>query len=283
MASGPEPARGARKLGMRVHDASALAELLVCSAEEEAAAAISLGEALAVCGRAGAVPVRNVRAGGRPTSRPLPPRARAAARVADEQAAGRAAAAEAVRVAALEEAKRQGLPLPRTRDEEGGGVGGVVSPHRDSNSSRRRGSSPSGQRQRQPSATAAASRPRSSAPRAMKQRQRQRQPHAEAAASAAALEGVDPTPLGHTARLGVKRTVFWPAKVIQPVGPVAGAALHRDTVGRGSGGRRLGLWEAGSDGPPGGWLAAGRSSSSTPALDGRPTSAPTGREKVAQL
>ena len=49
-------------MGMRVHDASALAELLVCSAEEEAAAAISLGETLAVCGRAGAVMVMPVHA-----------------------------------------------------------------------------------------------------------------------------------------------------------------------------------------------------------------------------
>jgi hypothetical protein len=66
------------------------------------------------------------------------------------------------------------------------------------------------------------------------------------------------TALGHTQNLGLKRTFFWPTKVIaveriEPIG-------YRSTVGRES--DRVGFWEAGQSGPPGGYsrapLPAGR-------------------------
>ena len=60
------------------------------------------------------------------------------------------------------------------------------------------------------------------------------------------------TVLGHTQDLGLKRSCFWPTKVIavelvEPVG-------YRSTVGRES--DRVGFWEAGQSGPPGGYSRA---------------------------
>ena len=71
----------------------------------------------------------------------------------------------------------------------------------------------------------------------------------------AAERSADPegaTALGHTHDLGLKRTFFWPTKVIavdrvEPIG-------YRSTVGRDS--DRVGFWEAGRSGPPGGYSRA---------------------------
>lgn len=70
------------------------------------------------------------------------------------------------------------------------------------------------------------------------------------------------TALGHTQDLGLKRTFFWPTKVIavDRVDPIG----YRSTVGRES--NRVGFWEAGGSGPPGGYsrapVPAGRKSRS---------------------
>ena len=63
----------------------------------------------------------------------------------------------------------------------------------------------------------------------------------------------EPTPLGHTMRMGARRTMFWAPKVIDPARATpADTVTYRSTVGRSEGGR-VGFWEAGQNGPPGGF------------------------------
>ena len=152
---------------MQHHDAAMVEMLLQSAAEEREGTA----------GRAGAVPARSR---GRPTARPLAPRARAAA-AAD-----------------------------------------------------RSGTSSAGRRQR---AAAAAPRRPQTAPAGGRPGSARRRPDPES------------TPVGHTQDLGLKRSIFWPAKVIE-AGPIGGVG-YRSTVGREGG--RVGFWEAGERGPPGGY------------------------------
>jgi hypothetical protein len=86
------------------------------------------------------------------------------------------------------------------------------------------------------------------------------------------------TALGHTRDLGLKRSVFWPTKVIavdrvEPIG-------YRSTVGRED--SRVGFWEAGRTGPPGGYsrgpTPAGRQRKSANEIYGYP-SRPTAAEE----
>lgn len=244
---------------MRVHDTCMLAEVLASSVQ---LGNEQVGQRPAeVCGRIGAFTHHGQ--GGRPTTRPLPPRARAAARIADAALVRQQHEAEAKRLAALEEAKRQGRPLPQTQNHQIYGCNARPVPASvDIGKHRTRfvggeptEQIPASQKQhhqvtKQPFAKPSTERGAASFLRASRPRSA---PHATKKHLTETVPD-EATPLGHTARLGVKRTIFWPAKVIRAVGPVAGVGRHRSAVDRGLE-QRVGFWEAGVVGPPGGWLA----------------------------